>query len=92
MPPRRERSSHAVAAIDGQVYVFGGELVARQPRDGDVHCVTLNGGMLPQSSVPSWRPLRPLYPPLHPENGCRAVDATFPPKKRGSGQNAGSIM
>ena len=45
-----KRSSHAVAAIDGQVYVFGGELVARQPRDGDVHCVTLNGGMLQQLS------------------------------------------
>lgn len=41
-----KRSSHAVAAIDGQVYVFGGELVARQPRDGDVHSVTLNDGTL----------------------------------------------
>jgi len=41
-----KRSSHAVAAIDGQVYVFGGELVARQPRDGNVHSVTLNGGTL----------------------------------------------
>lgn len=41
-----KRSSHAVAAIDGHVYVFGGELVARQPRDGDVHAVALGGGML----------------------------------------------
>lgn len=41
-----KRSSHAVAAIDGQVYVFGGELVARQPRDGDVHTIALNGGTL----------------------------------------------
>jgi hypothetical protein len=40
-----KRSSHAVAAIDGQVYVFGGELVARQPRDGDVHSIALDGGM-----------------------------------------------
>jgi hypothetical protein len=45
-----------------------------------------------QPSVPSWWPLRPLYPPSHPECGCRAVDATFPRKKRGSGQNAGSVM
>jgi hypothetical protein len=41
-----KRSSHAVAAIDGQVYVFGGELVARQPRDGDVHAVALTDGTL----------------------------------------------
>lgn len=45
-----------------------------------------------QPSVPPWGPLRPLYPPLHPENGCRAVDATFSPKKRGRGHNAGSII
>ncbi|KAM0705951.1 hypothetical protein Q7P35_007311 [Cladosporium inversicolor] len=41
------RSSHAVAAVDGQVYVFGGELVARQPRDGDVHAVALGGDSQP---------------------------------------------
>lgn len=39
-----KRSSHAVAAIDRQVYAFGGELVARQPRDGDVHTVSLGDG------------------------------------------------
>jgi N-acetylneuraminic acid mutarotase len=39
-----KRSSHAVAAIDGQVYVFGGEVVARQPRDGDVHAVAVAVG------------------------------------------------
>ena len=38
-----KRSSHAVAAVDGRAYVFGGELVARQPRDGDVHVVDLDG-------------------------------------------------
>lgn len=53
------RSSHAVAAVDGQVYVFGGELVARQPRDGDVHAVALGGGMLK------------LLPGLH--NGSKAL-------------------
>lgn len=44
-----KRSSHAVAAIDGQVYVFGGELVARQPRDGDVHAVAVDGGTFSSS-------------------------------------------
>lgn len=43
-------------------------------------------------SVPPLRPLHQLYPPLHPRNGCRAVDATFPPKKRGRDHNAGSIF
>lgn len=43
-------------------------------------------------SVPPLRPLHQLYPPLHPPNGCRAVDATFPRKKRGRGHNAGSIF
>ena len=43
-------------------------------------------------SVPPLRPLHQLYPPLHPRNGCRAVDATFPRKKRGRGHNAGSIF
>jgi hypothetical protein len=46
-----KRSSHAVAAIDGQAYVFGGELVARQPRDGDVHAVALGGGMFERLPV-----------------------------------------
>jgi len=35
-----KRSSHSVAAVtgdEGQLFVFGGELVARQPRDGHVH-------------------------------------------------------
>jgi N-acetylneuraminic acid mutarotase len=40
-----KRSSHTVAAINDQVYVFGGELVARQPKDGDVYAVVINGGM-----------------------------------------------
>ena len=46
-----KRSSHSVAAIgeesadgDGyELFVFGGEVVARQPKDGDVH--VLNAGM-----------------------------------------------
>lgn len=45
-----KRSSHAVAAIDGQIYVFGGELVARQPRDGDMHTIALGSGTFEQPS------------------------------------------
>lgn len=41
-----KRSSHAVAAIDGEVFVFGGELVAREPRDGHVHSVGVIEGEL----------------------------------------------
>ncbi|KAM0712041.1 hypothetical protein Q7P37_011135 [Cladosporium fusiforme] len=37
-----KRSSHAVAAVDGTAYVFGGELVSRQPKDGDVHVFSAN--------------------------------------------------
>lgn len=39
-----KRSSHAVAAIDGEVFLFGGEVVARVPRDGDVHSLAVQKG------------------------------------------------
>lgn len=40
-----KRSSHSVAAVsdggDGhELFVFGGELVARQPKDGHVHVLS----------------------------------------------------
>lgn len=35
-----KRSSHAVATVGGEAYVFGGELVPRQPRDGNVHVIS----------------------------------------------------
>lgn len=41
-----KRSSHAVAAIDDQIYLFGGELVARQPKDGEVHALAVSKGIL----------------------------------------------
>jgi hypothetical protein len=42
-----KRSSHSVASIadessggdEYELFVFGGELVARQPKDGDVHAL-----------------------------------------------------
>lgn len=44
-----KRSSHATAAVDGELFVFGGELVAREPRDGDVHAVGVKTGELTSS-------------------------------------------
>jgi hypothetical protein len=36
-----QRSSQIVSAIDKQIYIFGGELRPREPRDNDVHLVSL---------------------------------------------------
>ncbi|KAJ5508979.1 hypothetical protein N7527_011122 [Penicillium freii] len=36
-----QRSSQIVSVIDRQVYIFGGELRPREPRDNDVHTVSL---------------------------------------------------
>lgn len=41
-----KRSSHAVAAIDDEIYLFGGELVARQPKDGQVHTLAVSKGII----------------------------------------------
>ena len=38
-----KRSSVAATALDGRVFVFGGELIARQPRDADVHVLDADG-------------------------------------------------
>lgn len=37
-----QRSSHIVSAVDKHVYIFGGELVPREPRDNEVFNVDLN--------------------------------------------------
>lgn len=38
-----QRSSQVVSVIDKQAYVFGGELRPREPRDNDVHVLSLDG-------------------------------------------------
>lgn len=38
-----QRSSHSIAVIGKHAYVFGGELLPRQPRDGDIHSLELTG-------------------------------------------------
>jgi hypothetical protein len=67
-----KRSSHAVAAIGGEVYVFGGELVARQPRDGDVHAVALDGGTLksPKHTI--------IYGSMPTNKNRLTIDTTHP--------------
>lgn len=39
-----QRSSLCVSSTGSSVYVFGGELKPRQPRDNNVHKVSLTGG------------------------------------------------
>ncbi|KAF2155530.1 kelch repeat protein [Myriangium duriaei CBS 260.36] len=51
-----QRSSHTVSSISNKIYVFGGELLPRKPRDNDLHTLepdlnTLN----PSGSKPSPR-------------------------------------
>jgi hypothetical protein len=45
--PLLQRSSHTLSVSSGdsaQVYIFGGELNPREPRDNDVHIVDLQDG------------------------------------------------
>lgn len=39
-----QRSSQIVSVVDKSAYVFGGELRPREPRDNDVHVLSLDGG------------------------------------------------
>jgi hypothetical protein len=48
--PVLQRSSHTVVVSPGdpaQVYIFGGELNPREPRDNDVHIVDLEDCISP---------------------------------------------
>ena len=40
--PQLQRSSNNVASIDQNIYVFGGELKPREPRDSDVYSMKIN--------------------------------------------------
>lgn len=39
-----QRSSQIISVIDKTAYIFGGELRPREPRDNDVHVLSLDGG------------------------------------------------
>lgn len=40
------RSSQIVSAVGDRMYIFGGELRPREPRDNDVHAVSLSRSKL----------------------------------------------
>lgn len=41
-----QRSSQILSVVGGRAYIFGGELRPREPRDNDVHAVSLDKGKL----------------------------------------------
>lgn len=43
------RSSQVVSVVGDKVYIFGGELRPREPRDNDVHVVSLDSSKLLES-------------------------------------------
>jgi len=54
------RSSQALSVIGGRAYVFGGELRPREPRDGAVHMVDLQGVLL-KSYLPTENELTTMF-------------------------------
>ena len=40
------RSSQVLSVVGNQAYIFGGELRPREPRDNDVHAVSLDNSKL----------------------------------------------
>lgn len=41
-----QRSSHILSVVDGKVYIFGGELLPRQPRDNHVYTMDIKAGSM----------------------------------------------
>ena len=39
-----QRSSQILSVVDNKAYVFGGELRPREPRDNDIHVLSVNEG------------------------------------------------
>lgn len=46
-----QRSSHNVSVVDGKAYVFGGELVPREPRDNKIFSISPNASTCSQVAV-----------------------------------------
>jgi hypothetical protein len=65
-----QRSSQALSVVDNKVYVFGGELRPREPRDNVVHVVSLDGqGVFSTRGVCSLLTSNPFcrgYPQFNP--------------------------
>lgn len=49
-----QRSSQIVSVVGDQAYIFGGELRPREPRDNDLHAVSLDNGKLPET-IPNFQ-------------------------------------
>ncbi|KAJ5153439.1 uncharacterized protein N7482_009917 [Penicillium canariense] len=47
------RSSQIVSVVGDRAYIFGGELRPREPRDNDIHAVSLGSGNATITSVPA---------------------------------------
>lgn len=52
-----QRSSQVVSVVDRQIYIFGGELRPREPRDNDVHIVSLKDREIPYMSTDNIIPI-----------------------------------
>ncbi|KAJ6109457.1 hypothetical protein N7486_001692 [Penicillium sp. IBT 16267x] len=48
-----QRSSHIVSVVGDQAVIFGGELQPREPRDNDVHTVSLDSATASMNSQPA---------------------------------------
>lgn len=46
------RSSQIISVIGDQAYIFGGELRPREPRDNDIHAVSLDSSKLHSNRIP----------------------------------------
>lgn len=53
-----QRSSHVVSVVDDKAYVFGGELLPRQPVDNDVYKVDLRAGGMHLTTLRSMNPFK----------------------------------
>ncbi|KAJ5658392.1 uncharacterized protein N7484_002041 [Penicillium longicatenatum] len=53
-----QRSSHIVSVVDNQAVIFGGELQPREPRDNDVHSVSLDSA----TTTMNLQPATPEFP------------------------------
>ncbi|KAK6501457.1 hypothetical protein TWF481_009295 [Arthrobotrys musiformis] len=53
---RLQRSSQSLAAVDQQVYIYGGEVTARIPVDSALDVITLDGSSATSSTLPDISP------------------------------------
>jgi hypothetical protein len=82
-----QRSSQAVFVIDRKIHIFGGELRPREPRDNDIHIVSLdNGKLLPKLDYYHFLVYirKERNPQHHPTNNPTATTLTSTPPTNSS--------